>query len=87
MKKNPRECGARTVKVTCVAFHPKAPIVAQGYENGLVLLCRPADAGEILVQEAREEAEAAIAALCWDDAGRLLFGASDGKAGVLATPA
>ena len=33
----PLECGIRNVKVTCVAFHPESQILAQGYEDGLVL--------------------------------------------------
>ncbi len=88
MKKNPRECGARPVKVSCVAFHPKILVVAQGYEDGMALLCRPTDGAEILVRNHHDGAEAAITALCWDGVGRhLLFGASNGDAGLLAMPA
>lgn len=88
MNKAPRECGVRRAKVSRVAFHPKALVVALGYEDGFVLLCRLPDAAEILVRGHREGAEAAITALCWDDAGRrLLFGAADGKAGLLDMPA
>lgn len=88
MNKAPRECGVRRAKVSRVAFHPKALVVALGYEDGFVLLCRLTDAAEILVRGHREGAEAAITALCWDDAGRrLLFGAADGKAGILDMPA
>ena len=88
MNKAPRECGVRRAKVSRVAFHPKALVVALGYEDGFVLLCRLADAAEILVRGHREGAEAAITALCWDAVGRrLLFGAADGKAGLLDMPA
>ena len=78
VKKAPLECGARQVKVTCVAFHPKSLVVAQGYEDGLLLLCRISDGAEILVRAAPEGGRA-IKALAWDATGRrLLFGAADG---------
>ena len=34
MGKSPRECGARPAKVTRVAFHPKALVLAIGCEDG-----------------------------------------------------
>ncbi len=37
-------------RVTQVAFHPSALVVAIGYEDGLILLVRLADAAEILVR-------------------------------------
>jgi hypothetical protein len=77
----------RGAEVTCVAFHPKSLVVAQGYEDGLLLLCRIPDGAEILVRAAPEGARA-ITALAWDHAGgRHLFGAADGAAGFLAMPA
>jgi WD40 repeat protein len=86
ISKAPLECGARQVKVTSVAFHPKSLVVAQGYEDGLLLLCRIPDGAEILVRAAPEGGRA-ISALAWDDTGRrLLFGAADGTAGVLDMP-
>ena len=71
-----------------VAFHPKTLIVALGYEDGWVLLCRLTDAAELLVRARREgDSLAAISALAWSaDGGRLLFGTVDGKAGVLDVP-
>jgi WD40 repeat protein len=87
LNKAPRECGVRSVKVSRVAFHPKSPILAQGYEDGLILLCRLADGAELLVRAASDQPDAAIAALVWDEAGRrLLFGGSDGRAGILTMP-
>jgi len=87
MNKPPLECGVRRSKVTRVAFHPNALVVAQGYEDGFVLLCRIADGAEILVRGHREGAEAPITALAWDNSGRhLLFGAADGEAGLLDMP-
>jgi WD40 repeat protein len=85
MGKAPRECGVREARVTRVAFHPKALVVAIGYADGLVLLCRLADAAEIL---ARRPGDGAVSALAWDATGsRLLFGLESGAAGLLALPA
>ena len=41
---------SREARVTKVAFHPRALVVAIGYADGLVLLCRLGDAAEILVR-------------------------------------
>jgi WD40 repeat protein len=85
MGKAPRECGVREARVTRVAFHPKALIVAIGYADGAVLLCRLADGAEIPV---RDPGGAPVSALCWDDGGaRLMFGLESGAAGLLALPA
>jgi WD40 repeat protein len=85
MGKAPRECGVRASRVTQVAFHPRALVVAIGYADGLVLLCRLGDAAEILV---RAPGEGAISALGWDASGaRLLFGLETGVAGLLTLPA
>jgi WD40 repeat protein len=89
MGQPPRECGVRAnVLVTATAFHPKALIVAIGYDDGWVLLVRLADAAEILVRRTQDGERDAIAALAFDATGaRLLFGAKSGKAGVLVFPA
>jgi WD40 repeat protein len=85
MEKAPRELGARRAKVTRVACHPKAPIVAQGYEDGCVLLCRLTDGAELMV---RPSTRAPVSALSWDGTGqKLLFGGHDGTAGLLTMPA
>ena len=88
MGKAPRECGVRPAKVSCVAFHPGALVLAIGYEDGWVMLVRLTDGSEILVRSTRsEEKKGAISALAWDNSGRrLLFGAEDGAAGLLALP-
>ena len=84
MGKAPRECGVRGARVTRVAFHPRALVVAIGYSDGFVLLCRLADAAEILV---RANSGAPVSALAWDEAGaRLLFGLETGEAGLLNLP-
>jgi len=83
MGKAPREAGVRPAKVTKVAFHPRALVVAVGYEDGFLLLCRLSDAAEIFVRGAGE----AISALSWDTAGRrLLFGDESGAGGLLTLP-
>jgi WD40 repeat protein len=85
MGKPPRECGVRPARVTAVACHPRALVVAIGYADGFILLCRLADAAEILV---RGEGGAGVSALAWDAAGaRLLFGLESGGAGILTLPA
>ncbi|MDB5572085.1 MAG: repeat protein, partial [Hyphomicrobiales bacterium] len=38
MGKPPKECGVRPAKVSRVAFHPKAQVLAIGYEDGWILL-------------------------------------------------
>jgi WD40 repeat protein len=91
MGKPPRECGVRPSRVSRVAFHPSALIVALGYEDGWVMLCRLGDAAEILVRST-EPVDApgkghAISALAWShDGKRLAYGAEDGAAGVLQLP-
>ncbi|WPP03994.1 WD40 repeat domain-containing protein [Methylocella tundrae] len=88
INKAPRECGVRQAKISCVAFHPKSPVLAQGYEDGMILLCRLADGAELLVRASGAGENAAVTALCWDDAGRrLLFGCADGASGILTMPA
>lgn len=93
MGKAPKECGVRKPKVTQVAFHPKSPVLAVGYEDGWILLCRLADGAELLVRRTPEGApttgrkRAAISALAWDSDGRrLVFGAENGQAGLLTLP-
>jgi WD40 repeat protein len=86
MGKAPRECGIRPAKVSCVAFHPKALVLAIGYEDGCLLLCRLTDASELLVRRPADGSR--ITALAWDKTGaQLAFGAEDGAAGILALPA
>ena len=86
MGKAPRECGVRAAKVSRVSFHPRALVLAVGYEDGCLLLCRLGDASELLVRRPAEGS--AITALAWDRSGaQLAFGAMDGAAGVLTLPA
>ena len=86
MGKQPRECGVRAAKVTQVAFHPKAMVLAIGYEDGFVLLCRLSDASELPVRQENPEG-GAVSAMAWDAKGdRLLFGTRNGMAGLLTMP-
>ena len=88
MKKPPLECAARPAKVSRVAFHPKSLLLAVGYEDGWVLLCRPADNGEILVRRGDTDDSSAITALAWNaDGDKLLMGTAGGYAGLLSLPA
>jgi WD40 repeat protein len=86
MGKAPRECGVRPQRITQVAFHPRALVVAVGYADGLALLCRLGDGAEILVRDSVPD-QGAISALSWDDRGsRLLFGTDLGFAGLMTLP-
>jgi WD40 repeat protein len=85
MGKPPRECGVRPMRVSCVAFHPKALVLAIGYDDGFILLCRLTDASELPVR-AQTKGEA-VTSMAWDaKGGKLLFGTADGEAGVLSLP-
>jgi WD40 repeat protein len=87
MGKAPREGGVRASKVSQVAFHPRTLVVAVGYEDGFILLCRLADAAEILVRQP-QTGDGAVTALAWDAIGaRLAFGLDSGGAGLLTLPA
>jgi hypothetical protein len=88
MGKAPRECGVRPVRVSQVAFHPGALVLAIGYDDGFVMLVRLTDASELLVRAPRiDDGAKAITALGWDATGRrLLMGGADGYAGVLTLP-
>jgi WD40 repeat protein len=71
----------KDTRVSTVACHPKQPLLAIGYSDGMVLLVRLADAAEVLV---RRPEGAAVTALAWRRDGKLLaLGTEDGKAGLL----
>jgi WD40 repeat protein len=81
MGKRPELLAPTEVNVEVVACHPKEPIVATGYADGLVLLVRIEDGAEVL---ARKPGGAPVTALGWSADGRLLaFGVEDGAAGVI----
>lgn len=84
MGKAPRECGVRPARVSQVAFHPRALVLAVGYEDGWILLIRLVDGAEILV---RSGGTGAISALAWDNLGSALaFGDVEGTTGLLTLP-
>jgi WD40 repeat protein len=84
MGKSPRQCGIRSAKVTQVAFHPRLPILATGYEDGFILLIRLSDDAELLVAQSTGEA---VTALAFDHAGgKMAFGRADGTCGILQLP-
>lgn len=86
MGKAPRECGVRHAKVSSVAFHPRALVVAIGYEDGCILLCRLTDAAELLVRAAHKD-DGKITSMAWDKTGaRMIFGSESGAAGILTLP-
>lgn len=83
--KAPRECGVRPAKVSAVAFHPRALVLAIGYEDGWVILVRLTDASELLVRPGGDGTP--ITALGWDSDGkRLVFGSESGGSGLLTLP-
>jgi WD40 repeat protein len=88
MGKAPRECGVRPKRVSQVAFHPLALVLAIGYEDGFVMLVRLTDASELAVRVPKPGDKAgAITALAWDKMGRsLALGGADGYIGVLTLP-
>ena len=68
-------------KVSTVACHPSLDVVATGYDDGLILLVRLGDGGEIL---ARRPGGSPVTGLAWNSSGALLaFGTEDGDAGIV----
>jgi WD40 repeat protein len=82
MGKAPLELATRgNTMVTCVACHPAEEIVAVGYEDGMVMAARIADAKEVLL---RRPGKGAVSAMAWDREGRrLAFGGAVGECGVI----
>jgi WD40 repeat protein len=80
MGKQPRMLAPYNKRAVAVACHPKQEIVAVGFEDGLIMLCRTDDGAEIL---AKKPGSAPVSALAWDATGaRLAFGTEDGEAGI-----
>ncbi|MEX0853440.1 MAG: WD40 repeat domain-containing protein [Bauldia sp.] len=81
MGRAPLQLGAREALVTRVACHPRQETVAIGYQDGMVLAVRFADAEEALL---RKPGNGPISALAWDGVGRrLAFGTEEGAAGIV----
>ena len=81
----PKQLGDRADRlVVRVACHPKADVVAIGYDDGMIMLVRMEDAGEVLLKRPGEGDGPEISALSFDRAGdRLAFGTAGGEAGVI----
>jgi WD40 repeat protein len=81
MGKQPLMWAPSNARVAMVAAHPRQPVVAVGYADGIVLLVRIEDGAEILV---KPKGASSVTALGWDAAGaQLAFGCEDGEAGVV----
>ncbi len=81
MGKAPAMLAPLPTKVSAVACHPAADVIAAGYADGTVLMIRMDDGAEILV---RRRDGALIAGLAWSaDGKRLAFAAETGDAGLL----
>jgi WD40 repeat protein len=81
MGKQPMMLAPMQARVSMVACHPKQPVVATGYADGMVLLVRAQDGAEVV---ARRPGGAPVTALAWDHASeRLGFGTEDGEAGIV----
>jgi WD40 repeat protein len=82
MGQQPKLLAPMQARVAMVACHPKQPVVATGYADGLVLLVRAEDGAEVV---ARRPGGSPVTALAWYSASeRLGFGTEDGEAGVVA---
>jgi hypothetical protein len=81
MGRAPLQLGVRDALVTRVAAHPQSEMVAIGYQDGMILAVRFADAEEAVM---RRPGGGPVSALAWDEAGhRLAFGTEEGAGGVI----
>jgi WD40 repeat protein len=81
MGKQPRMLAPYNKRAVAVACHPSQEIVAVGFEDGLVMLCRMEDGAEIL---AKKPGAAPVSALAWGSGGsKLAFGTEEGEAGII----
>ncbi len=82
MGKQPTLLAPHGRRLEVVACHPKQPVVAAGYEDGLVLLVRLGDGAEVLVHP--PELDTPVTALGWSaDGAQLAFACEDRSAGVV----
>lgn len=73
-------------RVTVVAPHPSDPVLALGYEDGMVMMARITDGAEILLRAPTNTAGGdGVSAMAWHPAGgALVFGTAAGNGGLLA---
>jgi WD40 repeat protein len=82
MGKQPRLMAQSDARVSVIACHPRQPVVAVGYADGMVTLVRTDDGALILAKAA---GASPVSALGWNAAGTVLAsGTEDGEAGILA---
>jgi len=82
MGQTPLQLGTRgDTLVSAVACHPKEDVVAVGYQDGMILMCRFADNAEVLL---RRSGLGPVSSMDWNQAGdRLAFGTEAGEAGIV----
>jgi WD40 repeat protein len=81
MGRQPKLMAQSKARVSVVACHPRQPVVAVGYADGVVTLVRIDDGASILV---KDEGVSPVSALGWDASGQTLaFGTETGEAGAL----
>lgn len=82
MGQTPLQLGTRGDNlVSAVSCHPKEDVVAVGYQDGMILMCRFEDNAEVLL---RRPGQGPVSSMDWDAAGdRLVFGTEAGEAGIV----
>src|SRR5665213_854689 len=77
----PKLMAKSQARVSVVACHPRQPVVAAGFADGVVVLVRIDDGALILV---KGEGTSPVSALGWAASGQMLaFGTEAGEAGAL----
>lgn len=82
MGQTPLQLGTRGDNlVSAVACHPKEDVIAVGYQDGMILMCRFEDNAEVLL---RRPGLGPVSTMAWDaDGVRLVFGTETAEAGII----